>query len=161
QSATTTLGKIPAPLLNGALAGALQPGVLDAIAPIFAKDAAVAERILAHPNLDPTTVAEIAARADEQVAELVAINEARLLAHPVVIEKLYLNKSTRMSTADRIIELAVRNKVELTGLPAFREAAAAIADELIAEPTSEKSYDDIITSRRWITSPRAMRAKTT
>jgi hypothetical protein len=48
-----------------------------------------------------------------------------------------------MSTADRIIELAVRNKIELTGIPAFKEAAAAIADELIPEPTAEPNFDDV------------------
>jgi hypothetical protein len=48
-----------------------------------------------------------------------------------------------MSTADRMIELAVRNKIELTGIPAFKEAAAAIAEELIAEPTAEPNFDDL------------------
>ena len=37
-----------------------------------------------------------------------------------------MNKATRMSTADRILELAVRNKVELHGIPAYKEAATAI-----------------------------------
>ena len=49
-----------------------------------------------------------------------------------------------MSTADRMIELAVRNGLELKGIPAFKEAAAAIADELIAEPTEEQTPDDIL-----------------
>jgi hypothetical protein len=77
------------------------------------------------------------------VAELVAVNEQRLLAHPEIIEKLYMNKATRMSTADRILELAVRNRVELKGIPAFKEAAAAIGNELIAEPSPEPTPDDI------------------
>jgi DNA-binding transcriptional regulator YdaS (Cro superfamily) len=143
-AATATLEKLPVPLLNGALGARLQAGVLDAIAPFYAKDPAVAEKILMHPDVHPSTVATMASRASEAVAELIATNEQRLLENPVIIEKLYLNKSTRMSTADRILELAVRNKLELNGLPAFKEAAAAIADELIAEPTPEKTFDDII-----------------
>ena len=72
------------------------------------------------------------------------MNEERLLKHPAIIEKLYMNKATRMSTADRMIELAVRNGLELNGIPAFKEAAAAIADELIAEPTEEPTPDDVL-----------------
>lgn len=143
-TASATLEKLPAPLLNGALGGALQAGVLDALAPMFAKNEEVAQKILAHPNLHPSTVAIMATKASEMVAEIIATNEERLLQNPTIIEQLYLNKSTRMSTADRIIELAVRNKIELNGLPAFKEAAAAIADELISEATEEKTYDDII-----------------
>jgi hypothetical protein len=100
--------------------------------------------MLAHAAMLPETVAAVAAIADELVSELVATNEQRLLANPAIIEKLYLNKSTRMSTADRILELAVRNGLELKGIPAFREAAAAIAQELIAEASAEPTPDDVL-----------------
>jgi hypothetical protein len=52
-----------------------------------------------------------------------------------------MNKRVRMSTADRLIELAVRNDVEV-GIPAYKEAAQAIKNELIAEPSEEPTYDD-------------------
>jgi hypothetical protein len=39
---------------------------------------------------------------------------------------LYLNPKTRMSTAQRALELAVRNHVRVEGIPAFDEAARAI-----------------------------------
>ena len=55
-----------------------------------------------------------------------------------------MNKATRMSTADRVLELAVRNKVELKGIPAYKEAAAAIAQELIAEAIAEPTPDDVL-----------------
>ena len=142
-TARATLAKLPAPLLNGALAGDLPPGVLAAIAPLYARNIAVMEKILAHPAVPPNAVIAVAAAASEGVAELVAVNEQRLLAHPAIIEQLYLNKSTRMSTADRILELAVRNGVELQGIAAYKEAAAAIGMELIAEPTAEPTPDDV------------------
>jgi hypothetical protein len=77
----------------------------------------------------------------EGVCELIATNEERLLAHPAIIEKLYMNKACRMSTADRILELAVRNGLELA-IPAFAQAKQAIQGELIAEPTEEATFDD-------------------
>ena len=142
--ARATLEKLPAPLLNGALAGDLAPGVLAVIAPRYALNVAVMEKILAHPAMPPAAVAEVAAAASEAVAELVATNEQRLLANPAIIEKLYMNKATRMSTADRILELAVRNNVELPGIPAYREAATAIGMELISEPSPEPTPDDVL-----------------
>ena len=143
-TARATLDKLPAPLLGGALAGDLPPGVLAAVAPRYAQNPGVIEKILAHPALPAAAVAEIAAHASEEVAELVATNEQRLLANGEIIEKLYMNKATRMSTADRILELAVRHRMELKGIPAYREAAAAIGQELIAEPTVEPTPDDLL-----------------
>jgi hypothetical protein len=143
-TARATLAKLPTPLLNGALAGDLPPGVLSLLAPLYARDAAIAEKFLAHPAIPPQAVAAMAVLASEPVAELVATNEQRLLAHPEIIEKLYMNKATRMSTADRVLELAVRNKIELKGIPAFKEAAAAIGHELIVEPSPEPTPDDLL-----------------
>ncbi len=143
-TATATLAQIPAPVLNGALGSAIPSGVLDVIAPYYAKNAAVAEKILQQPTLLPDTVARMAETASEEVCEIIAVNEQRLLASPLIIEKLYMNKAARMSTADRVIELAVRNGLELTGIPAFKEAAAAIANELISEPTEEPTPDDVL-----------------
>jgi hypothetical protein len=141
--AHATLRKLPPPLINGALTGPMQPGVLDVIGPLYAADMAVMERVLTHPSITPQTVARIARVASEAVSELLATNEQRLLEFPAIIEQLYLNKYTRMSTADRILELAVRNRIELTGIPAFKEAAQAIANELIAEPADEPTPDDL------------------
>jgi hypothetical protein len=141
--ARATFAALPAPLLQGALAGDLAPGVLALLVPRYSHDRTVMEKVLAHPAITPQAVTEAAALANEAVTELIATNEERLLAHPEIIEKLYMNRSTRMSTADRILELAVRNKLELKGIPAFKEAAAAIADELIAEPTPEPTPDDL------------------
>jgi hypothetical protein len=142
--AQATLSKLPEPLVNGALAADLPAGVLALIAPTYARNAQIVYKILGHRAVTPETVVAIAGAASEEVAELVATNEQRLLAHPEIIEKLYMNKSTRMSTADRILELAVRNKVELTGIPAYKEAALAIGQELIAEAAEEPTPDDIL-----------------
>jgi hypothetical protein len=142
-TARATLAKLPPQLVSGGLTPELQPGVIDAIATRYASDLAMMEKILALPQIALATIAATASLASEAVAELIATNEERLLKHPAIIEKLYMNRATRMSTADRMIELAVRNKIELSGIPAFKEAAAAIAEELIAEATEEPNFDDI------------------
>jgi len=142
ETAKKTLEKLPPPLLNGALAlQDLHPAVLDALGPIYARDAAVSEKILFHPALVSDTVVAMAMVGTEGVCELIATNEERLLQVPSIIEKLYVNKNCRMSTADRLLELAVRNDIELN-IPAFAQAKAAIQGELIAEPTEAPTFDD-------------------
>jgi hypothetical protein len=142
EIAAKTLSGLPAPLLAGALVPELHPGVLATLAPHYATRVDVMEKVLNLPQIPVAAVELVATMGSEAVCELVATNEERLLAHPTIIERLYLNKATRMSTSDRILELAVRNRIELTGIPAFKEAAEAILDQLIPEPTEEETYDD-------------------
>jgi hypothetical protein len=141
-AAKATLEKLPTPLINGALGQPdLQPGVLDVLGVIFRADVPIAEKIVLHPAVAPETIEAMATVGTEGVCEIIATNEERLLKHPTIIEKLYLNKHCRMSTADRVLELAVRNDLTLN-IPAFAQAAQAIKGELISEATEEASFDD-------------------
>jgi hypothetical protein len=142
--ARQTLQNLPAPVLTGALGADLEPLVIDKLTSSYLQDTAVMDRLLAMPRVSMETVEAAASRCSEAVAELIAINEERMLAHPPIIERLYMNRSTRMSTADRIIELAVRNKLELTGVPAYKEVAIAIGQELVAERSDEPTPDDVL-----------------
>jgi len=143
EQAKKTFAQLPLPILNGALGSDLEPVVIDELAQLYADQDHVLEKLLAMPRISPATVADIASRCNENISELIAINEERLLAHPQIIERLYMNKATRMSTADRIIELAVRHGKELD-IPAYAEVAAALQNELIAEPSEEPTPDDLL-----------------
>jgi hypothetical protein len=134
SQAQVTLGTLPEPVLRGALGADLQPIVADALARAYLGEADIVERLVRMPRLADDTLGLLAESGDEAVTELVAVNQERLLKCPHLIELLYMNRATRMSTSDRIIELAVRNGVELRGLPAFREVAQAIGEELVPEP---------------------------
>jgi len=144
EAAFTTLRKLPEPILNGAIGTELHPAAIDELARSYVDRVDVLERLFAMSQLDLETVEYVAAHCGEKAAEFVATNEQRLLGHPKIIELLYMNKNTRMSTADRLVELAVRNGIEVTGIGAWREAAAAIQNELIMEATDEPSPDDIL-----------------
>jgi hypothetical protein len=143
-AAQKTLAAPPEQLVTGALGADLHPAVIDVLARASLARRDVLEKILAMPRVDMETVAEVAKHGSEAVTELIATNEERLLAHPRIIEQLYLNKNTRMSTADRIVDLAVRNGVVLTGIPAFKEVAIALQNELIPEPSDEPTPDDVL-----------------
>jgi hypothetical protein len=141
--ARATLDALPAPVLQGALRAQLIAPVIDALAERYGRDEEVLPRLLGMELISTETLERLANQATERIGELIATNEVLLLAHPTVIEKLYMNRAVRMSTADRLIDLAVRNGIELA-FPAFKEAAQAIQNELIPEPTLEPTYDDIL-----------------
>jgi hypothetical protein len=141
QTARITLENLPEAVLQGALATDLQSRVLELISEIHHRDSAVVSRLLAARQITSEALELIAQTATEAIGEVVAASDSVLLRFPRVIEKLYMNKRVRMSTADRLVDLAVRNDLELN-IPAFKQAAAAIQNQLIAEPTEEPSFDD-------------------
>ena len=141
QAARDTLQKLPPPILNGALDAQLPAPVTTVLATNYAGDHEVIERLLRQNQISREALEFLATRADERAGELIATNEALMLKNPTAIEKLYMNERVRMSTADRLLELAVRNQIELD-IPAYKEAALAIQNELIPEPTEEPSFDD-------------------
>ncbi|HKO90047.1 MAG TPA: hypothetical protein VJU61_02780, partial [Polyangiaceae bacterium] len=141
QTARQTLEGLPEPVLLGALGTDLQPRVLELIAETRPGDMVVVSRLLAARQITSLALEVVARQANESIGELVAASDSVLLRFPRVIEQLYLNRRVRMSTADRLVDLAVRNNLELN-IPAFKQAAAAIANQLIPEPTEEPSFDD-------------------
>ncbi|HWA76333.1 MAG TPA: hypothetical protein VG937_28535 [Polyangiaceae bacterium] len=143
ETAAATLAKLPEAMLSSALSVDLPASTVGQLARAYENRHEVLERLLRMPRIDGDTLEYLAVVADERSGELIATNEELMLAYPRVIEKLYMNKRVRMSTADRLIELAVRNDVELD-IPAYKEAAQAIKNELIAEPSEEPTYDDIV-----------------
>jgi hypothetical protein len=143
ETARSALGKLPPPILNGALSADLPGSVIAQLASLYANQHEITEQLLRMPRITGPALELMASGADERTGELIATNEELMLKHPVVIEKLYMNKRVRMSTADRLIELCVRNNIELS-IPAFKEAALAIKNELIPEASEEPTFDDVL-----------------
>lgn len=142
DAASNSLGALPDQILNGAFAAAELPGpVLDDLAARNRGNRAVLERILRHPSTPDETVVSLARTGDEALTEVIATNEARLVRTPAIIDALYLNRSTRMSTSDRIVEFAARNGLQL-GIPGFANIVAALKDQLIPEPSAEPLESD-------------------
>jgi hypothetical protein len=142
-SAKATLDGLPAQVIEAACEADLHPAFLDALADrLHGKDELV-ERLLGNARLANETMARIARTCSEHVAERVALNEQRMLAAPIIVEALYKNRSTRMSTVDRLIELCVRNGVVLDGISTFQAHAEAIAGQLIPEASEEPLPSDV------------------
>lgn len=126
-AAQQTADKLPEPALNAALAGAADPRVIDFFALRMIGRPALIERVLLNPRTDDQTFIALAAKlGGDRELEIIAGNEQRLLRCPAIIETLYFNRAARMSTVERLLELAVRNGVELAGIPQFKDMAANI-----------------------------------
>lgn len=144
-AAQQTADKLPEPALNAALAGAADPRVIDFFALRMIGRPALIERVLLNPRTDDQTFIALAAKlGGDRELEMIAGNEQRLLRCPAIIETLYFNRAARMSTVERLLELAVRNGVELAGIPQFKDMAtnilgaagpAAGADPAATSPT--------------------------
>jgi hypothetical protein len=145
DTARQTLAKLPDAALHGALDQELSAAVLDGIADLLLRREDAVQEILLSAELADETVVRITEQLrSERLLEVVAANEERLLRCPEIIEKLYFNRAARMSTVDRAVELAVRNGIELDGIPSFGEVKAALEGELIMEASEEPTPDDLM-----------------
>ncbi|HEY6037823.1 MAG TPA: hypothetical protein VIV58_26260 [Kofleriaceae bacterium] len=136
-AARTTAMGLPDTLLAGALANpTTDPRVLDLFAQLVGDTPAAFEALVANPNISDPTIAFLAANGGAREIERIATNEQRLLRHPQIIAAMYQNKAARMSTVDRVVELAVRNDVRVPGLAAWDEIARAIQ----AHPPPPETY---------------------
>lgn len=132
-----TAGELPDAILLAALAAPLDPRVLDFFARQVAKRAKVIEVVLLNRATHDETLKHLASTLGESELELIAKNEDRLLRAPDVIAALYLNPKTRMSTAQRVVELAARNNVRVEAIPAFDEIARAVSGETVSAADDE------------------------
>jgi hypothetical protein len=138
-AATGSARALPDPVLRGGLADAqIDPRVLDLFADLLTAAPAATELIIGNPATADETMAAIAGRGNAGEIDLIATNEQRLLRAPAIIAAMYQNRAARMSTVDRVVELAVRNGVKVAGIPAWEEiqkiyAAGDRADQAAAE----------------------------
>ena len=139
NAARTTAAGLPEKLLAGTLANpTLDPRVLDMFGQLVADKPALFDVIAQNPTTADETMASLAERVGPREIDLIAANEQRLLRHPQIIAAMYLNRRARMSTVDRVVELAVRNQVRVPGLAAWDEVARALQ---ATQPVSAPEVD--------------------
>ncbi len=137
SSARYSLKQLPHTIIKSSCSTALHPAFLQALAYSFSEQEEILELLVANHKTSDATIDYIARGGSEALCERIAINEQRLLRAPQIIESLYKNRAMRMSTADRLIDLAVRNNIELHGIPSFKAHAEAIRGQLIPEASQE------------------------
>ncbi|MBV1861007.1 MAG: hypothetical protein KUG77_21500 [Nannocystaceae bacterium] len=103
----------------------------------MARKEAILEKIVQHPLVHDETLAAVARACPEGICDILAENQQRWLSFPTIVEALYQNPNCRMSVAQRMIELAVRQGVDLK-LPNIEEIKTALGDGAAATPTAAK-----------------------
>ncbi len=137
DGAAATLDGLPPGSLAAAAAAPLHPSFLDALADRASTDHETLEALASNHQTSDATIARMARMGSELLCEVIATNQERLLAAPVIIEALYKNRNARMSTVDRLVELCARRGVELEGVHTFKAHVDAISGQLIPEPDDE------------------------
>lgn len=142
QNAKITALGLPEKLVAGTLADPnIDPRLLDYYGELVGtQKPAVFDAVVLNPAVADSTLAKLAAKGGARETDLVAQNEQRLLRHPDIIAALYMNRNARMSTVDRIVELAVRNGVRVPGLAAWDEVARALGGGASANPTDDDVF---------------------
>ena len=138
QAAKSTAAGMPEKLLAGTLADpSLDRRVLDFFAQLVTDKPSVFEALAMNTSVADDTIAGLAARVGSREVDLIANNEERLLRHPEIIAAMYMNRRARMSTIDRIVELAVRNNVRVPGLACWDEVARALTGAAESTPDQD------------------------
>jgi hypothetical protein len=126
-AADKTAAELPEKILGAALADpALPARVLDFFATRVATRPALAEVVLLNRATPDETIVDLVPRLKERELEIVATNEERFLRHPAIIAALYMSADARMSTVDRVVELAVRNNVQVPGIGNWSDVVSAV-----------------------------------
>ncbi|HVI02103.1 MAG TPA: hypothetical protein VM869_25495, partial [Enhygromyxa sp.] len=138
-----TIEGLPAPVLDGALADPkLPPGVLDLLGRKLARNEAVLSKVVRHARVDDETLIGVARVCPESICDVLADNETRWLACPAIVTSLYNNRHCRMSVVHRMIELAERQRVELT-LPAMEEIRQALAESGPVDESRDQMFAEV------------------
>ena len=143
QVAKKGLAELPPEVVKAGLKDPAQDArVLDFMTRKVKDQANLLELIVLNPGVADETVASIATLGGEEIVDVVATNEERLLRHPEIIYSMYMNESARMSTVDRAVELAVRNDVEVPGLKAWDEIRQAALESAKAKESQPKESEE-------------------
>ena len=144
-AACKTLDETPEQIAITAAGSPLDGQVLDLLARSHERSDKVLEAIFSNRAALDATFERFARICSESISELIATNEVRLLRTPTIIEALYMNPNARMSTIDRLVDLAKRHGVrfelpvlrDLVSDPGYDTAAAAAAHEASNESDGE------------------------
>jgi len=127
QAAQASADSLPENVLKAALADpALDPRVIDYFAARVKGNAPLIATVALNSATAVETLSDLARTGSAALVDLLAQNEERLLRSPQIIAAMYKNPSARMSTVDRVVELAVRSQVKVD-IPAWEEVCSALA----------------------------------
>ncbi len=128
--AADSLQQMELPIANAVLSDAkVRPEVLGYLAHILATQDAYAERLLLNQKTPTYAFIEVARVCSEQLCEIIANNQARILEAPEIARSLSDNPNALKSTIDRVVDFLVRNGKIVEGLKSFEDALLRLNGE--------------------------------
>jgi hypothetical protein len=128
-SAKQTLGKLPPKILGIALDGDLPPAALATLGLELLGRPDLLGKLVLNKGTPDATIAEIAAAAPPEVAEMIAGNQERLLRSEAIVRAIAKNRSVLKSSLDRLFDFLVRSGVILADMPQFAEALTRLSSD--------------------------------
>ena len=126
SAARTTIEGLPWGVLSSGISETTDPGVLDTIARERLDKEEALTLVLKNKQVSGETVAYMATRGKGGILEQIAANQVMLQQNPRIIEGLYYNSEARMGTVSSVLEFAVRNDIDLSHIPGYREIVESI-----------------------------------
>lgn len=144
RAARETLRTMPDDQLVPVLSDTENLYVLDALARSLPPDSPLVPEIGVNRHTHNATLVHLAGTGNRQTCDVVGRNARRALEHTPIIEALFFNQKASQGTVQGLLELAVREEVDLDHMPGFRETKAAILGERGARDDVEGAgLDDI------------------
>lgn len=130
EAAVKSLSNLDARLSNAILGDtSINEYVLGYLAAALVSRDADVEKLLLNASTPNWAVQEVAAVCSEHVCEIIANNQARVLAYPDITRGLLANPKCLKSTSDRVIDFLVRSNVILDGIAEFEHALLRLTGE--------------------------------
>jgi len=133
EAATSSLSKLDARISNAIIPDpSVNPHVLGYLARALAARDADVEKLLLNPSTPVSAFVDVALLASENICEVIANNQARLLDEPEIARSLSKNPRALKSTLDRVIDFLIRNNIIVDGVVEFESALLRLgADDRI------------------------------
>ena len=130
QAALQSIQNLDLRIANAVLADtSLNAFVLGHLAKALALNDAYAEKLLLNPKTPSTAFMDVAAVCSEQVAEIIANNQARILEIPEIARALASNVNALKSSVDRVVDFLVRSGKIVDGMKEFEDAVLRLTGD--------------------------------
>ena len=128
EEAAEAVSSMPRGLIEPLLSQALPGDILDWMTVLLCADAELIGVLLGNELTPLESLERLASTGEGPILERLALNQARLLREPILIQRLYFNTALRPSSADRLLELAAREGVDLSWLPDSEALISSIGE---------------------------------
>jgi len=146
STAVTSLKDMPRAVLEGLMSNEKLSGpILDVYTHTFSDDARLLQRLVANRSTFDESVRWMARKLKGTILDIIASNQVRVVREPEIIVALVKNAATPTPLLARVLETAIRNGVDTTRIPGFKQLAEAFfgdtssmsGQEAPEEPTVE------------------------